>query len=83
MNQSAYVQVVATRSNVLGMVGFWLAIGGLVTCGLTGLPALICSAIAMRQEPKGFAVAGIFVSLPSVLWCLFWLFAGVSKAMVQ
>ena len=72
MNYDQQVPVVATRSNVLGMVGFWLAIGGFVTCGLTGVPALICSAMAMKQEPKGWAVAGIFVSIPSVLWCLFW-----------
>lgn len=72
MYQGQPVPVVATQSNVLGMVGFWLAVGGFVTCGVTGFPALICSILGTKQEPKGWAIAGIFVSIPSVLWCLFW-----------
>ena len=73
MNQPSFVPVVATRSNVLAMVGFWLAIAGFLTCGVTGIPGLVCSILGMRQEPKGWAVAGIAVSVPSVLWCLFWI----------
>lgn len=72
MNQPSFVPVVATRSNVIAMVGFWLAIAAFLTCGVTGIPALVCSILGLRQEPKGWAVAGIAVSLPSVVWSLFW-----------
>lgn len=74
MNQGPYVQVVATKTNVLGMVGFWLAVGGFLTCGVTGVPAFVCSILGLREEPKGWAMAGLFVSIPSVLWCAFWAF---------
>lgn len=66
--------VVATRTNVIAMVGFWLAIAGFLTCGVTGIPALVCSILGMKQEPKGWAVAGIAVAIPSLLWSLFWVF---------
>lgn len=71
--QAQHVQVVATRSNVTAMVGFWLAVGSYLTCGVLGIPALVVSTMGARQEPKGWAVAGIAVSIPSVLWSLFWL----------
>lgn len=75
MNQGPYVpyvQVVATKTNVLGMVGFWLSLASLLTCGLSAVPGVICSALALKQEPKGWAIAGLFVGVPGVLWCLGW-----------
>lgn len=68
-----HVTVVATRTNVLALVGFWLAVGGFLTCGVTGIPALVCSILGLRLEPKGFAIAGIALALPSVAWSLFWI----------
>lgn len=68
------IQVVATKSNLPAMIGFWLAVAGFVTCGVTGIPALIVSALGAREEPRGYAIAGIFISLPSVAWSAFWLF---------
>lgn len=73
-HQPQVVQVVATRSNVTAMIGFWMAVGSYLTCGVLGIPAMIVSAVGARQEPKGWAVAGIAVSIPSVLWSLFWVF---------
>lgn len=74
------VPVVATKTNVPAMVGFWLAIGSYLTCGVLGIPALIVSAIGVREEPKGYAIAGIFISLPSVAWSIFWLFAMIGAS---
>lgn len=55
------------------MVGFWMALGSYLTCGVLGIPALIVSIVGLQEEPKGWAIAGIAVSLPSVLWSLFWI----------
>lgn len=67
------VHVVVAKTNVQAMVGFWMAVGSYLTCGVLGIPALIVSALGARQEPKGWAIAGICVSIPSVLWSAFWL----------
>jgi hypothetical protein len=55
------------------MVGFWLAVAGFFTCGVTGIPALVCSIVGAQREPKAWAIGGIFVSIPSVLWSVFWI----------
>jgi hypothetical protein len=67
-NGNMLVQVVATKTNVLALWGFWLAVGSFFTCGATALPAFLCSLVGVREEPKGWAMAGLFVSAPGVLW---------------
>ena len=66
------VQVVATKTNVMAMVGFWLTVASYATCGVTAIPGLICCIIGMKEEPKGWAIAGLAVGTPGTLWSLFW-----------
>lgn len=66
------VVVVATRTNVLGMIGFWLSMASLLTCGVSAIPGVLVSGFAAEKEPRGWAVAGLFVGAPGVLWCLGW-----------
>jgi hypothetical protein len=48
-------------TNGLGLAGFIVSLVGLVPCGL-GCPAgLVVSLLALRKEPRGFAIAGAVI----------------------
>ncbi len=49
-------------SNVIGLVGFIMALVSLVTCGLLAPISLIVSVIGLFKNPKGFAIAGAIIS---------------------
>jgi uncharacterized membrane protein len=61
------------RSNILGIVGFVLSLGGLLLCcvppvSLISVLGLIISFIALFRSPRGFAIAGVLLGvLGSVL----------------
>ncbi len=65
--QQQVVVQTQSQSNGLGVAGFVLSLLGLFTCGLTSLLGVILSAIGMRREPRGLAIAGLVLGLITVL----------------
>lgn len=58
-----------TPSNGLGIAGFIVSLVGIVgSCGLLCPVGLLMSVIAMRREPRGFAIAGLIIGLLGSLW---------------
>ena len=57
----------ARQGNPGGVTGFVLSLVGLTCCGPLSLVSLIVSLVAMRQEPKGLAIAGVAISLVSLV----------------
>lgn len=51
------------ESNTAGMVGFVLSIVGLFTFGCVSPIAFVFSVLGLFREPRGFAVAGLVISL--------------------
>lgn len=60
----------ADQSNGLGLAGFIVSLIGFVSCGLISPIGLIMSIIAMKREPKGFAIAGLVLGILGSLWML-------------
>ena len=63
-------------SNGIGMAGFICSLVGLFTCGVLFPIGLILSFVGLFFEPRGFAIAGVCISLGSILlavvcWFLF------------
>lgn len=64
------------QSNGVGMAGFICSLLSIVTCGLLFPIGLLLSLIGLCFKPRGFALAGVFISLGGVLvlavsWFLF------------
>lgn len=52
------------QSNGLGIAGFIVSLLGIIgTCGLLSPVGLVMSIIAMKREPKGFAIAGLVLGI--------------------
>ena len=49
--------------NRMAIAGFIMSMIGIVTCGTLSIIGVILSAIGIRKQPKGFAVAGLIVGL--------------------
>jgi len=71
-----------SKSNGLGVAGFVLSLLGLFTCGLTSLLGVILSAIGMRREPKGLAIAGLVLGLITVLGWVVAIVVGVAAPLL-
>lgn len=74
MGQTVVVQ--QQPSNGLGMAGFICSLVGLFTCGVLFPIGLILSLIGVFFQPRGFAIAGLCISLGSIVlvvvcWFLF------------
>lgn len=54
------------RENGWGLAGFIVSMAGLFVCGIPSLIGAVISAIGLRKEPRGFAIAGLFVGLLGV-----------------
>lgn len=54
------------ESNGMGLAGFILAIVGLFTGGCLSPVALVFSFIGVFKEPRGFAIAGLVISLVAI-----------------
>jgi hypothetical protein len=50
-----------SQTNGLGIAGFVVSLVGFVTCGVISPIALILSLIALKKEPRGFAIAGTVI----------------------
>jgi hypothetical protein len=48
-------------TNGLGLAGFIVSLVGLVPCGLGCPVGLVLSLVALRKEPRGFAIAGAVI----------------------
>lgn len=76
MNDHATAQP-TSQSNTAGLVGFIISLVSLIGCGgLLSPISLIFSLVGMGKEPKGFAIAGLVLSILGSLWILFILFFG-------
>jgi hypothetical protein len=53
--------------NGLGIAGFIVSLVGIFTCGLLAPVGLILSAVGMRKEPRGLAVAGLVMGILGLL----------------
>ena len=63
-----YIAPVPPTSNKLGMIAFVLSFPGLCLPIPLGIAALVCGIIAVRREPRAFAIAAIAIS--SLSTCL-------------
>ena len=54
--------VAPLRANTLGLVAFILSLVGFCVPFVASLAALICGIIAVRRQPRGFAIAAIVIS---------------------
>jgi hypothetical protein len=57
-----YIAPVPPTSNKLGMIAFILSFPGLCLPIPLGIAALVCGIIAVRREPRAFAIAAIAIS---------------------
>ena len=66
-----------------GVAGFIASIIGIITCGSLSIFGVILSAIGLRKEPKGLAVAGLIlglIGLVELVGCGFLAYAGYQTA---
>ena len=59
--------IAESQSNTLGLVGFIVSIEGQITGGCLEPIGLVLSIIAVFKQPRGFAIAGIVISLIGLL----------------
>lgn len=60
----------ASGENNLGLAGFIVSLVGIVSCGLLAPVGAVMSAVAMKREPRGFAIAGLVIGIVGSLWIL-------------
>ena len=58
----------STGTNGLGVAGFVLSLVGWFSCGFFSPLALILSAVALRREPRGLAIAGLILGILGSTW---------------
>lgn len=59
------------QSNGLGIAGFIVSLIGVIgSCGLLCPIGLVMSIIALKREPKGFAIAGLILGIIGSLWVI-------------
>jgi hypothetical protein len=86
MNQNyvhRQVFVEKQETNVLGVVGFTLAILSYITCGILSIPAAVVCYCGMTSEKpnRGLAIAGFVLSIIPLLLVLAWVvFLGLTGA---
>ena len=59
-------------TNGLGVAGFVLSLVGWFSCGFFSPLALILSAVALRREPRGLAIAGLILGILGSTWFFIW-----------
>lgn len=66
------------QSNGLGLAGFIVSLSGtLLTCGVVAPVGLILSLVALRKEPRGFAIAGAVIgAIGTLIPILYVVFVG-------
>ena len=57
----------AKSENPAGLSGFIVSLIGLFLCGIPSIIGVIISAIGLRKEPRGFAIAGLIIGLIGLL----------------
>lgn len=61
MEQPQRVTVVGQPTNGFAIAGFVVSLVGFFSCGIFSPVAVVLSAIGMRREPKGLAIAGLII----------------------
>ena len=51
------------KDNVIGLTGFIVSLVGLFLCGVPSVIGLIVSAIGLKKEPRGLAIAGVIIGI--------------------
>lgn len=51
------------KDNGMGLSGFIVSLVGLFLCGIPSVIGLIISAIALKKEPRGLAIAGVIIGI--------------------
>ncbi len=70
-------------TNGMGLAGFIVSLVGLFTGGCLSPIGLVLSIVGLLKEPRGFAVAGLVISLLAVLgWVVGFIFLGVGAIAV-
>ena len=57
--------------NGLGLASFIVSIIGLVSAGILSPVGAVMGLIAIRREPRGFAIAGLVIGLLGSIWICF------------
>lgn len=60
--EATYVAPVK-KENGMGLTGFIVSLVGLFLCGVPSLIGLILSAIGLKKEPRGLAIAGVILGV--------------------
>ncbi len=55
------------NENGFGIAGFITSVIGLITCGSLSIFAILLSAIGLRKEPRGLAIAGLMLGLVGIV----------------
>lgn len=55
------------KENAMGLTGFVVSLVGLFLCGIPSLIGLILSAIGLKKEPRGLAIAGVIIGLIGIV----------------
>lgn len=67
-----------SSTNGMGLTGFILSLISLIGCaGILSPFSLIFSLIGLQKEPKGFAIAGLVLSIIGMLWFGLFFFGGL------
>jgi hypothetical protein len=56
-----------TQENGWGLSGFIVSLAGIALCGLPSIVGVLLSAIGLRKEPRGLAIAGLVIGLIGIL----------------
>jgi hypothetical protein len=73
------VSMQRSTTNGMGLAGFILSLVGLFSAGCLSPIALVFSLIGLAKEPRGFAIAGLVISLVSLLgWVIGFAIFGVA-----
>ncbi|TSE00654.1 DUF4190 domain-containing protein [Skermania sp. ID1734] len=64
-----------TAGFVVGLLGFLASIPFGFLAWILVLPGLVLSAIGIRREPKGLAIAGLVLSILGLIICVVWVVA--------
>jgi hypothetical protein len=51
------------KENGWGIAGFITSVIGIITCGTLSIVGVVLSAIGLRKQPKGMAIAGLIIGL--------------------
>jgi len=64
-------QLPPKKENAVGLTGFIISLMGLFLCGIPSLMGLGISAVGLKKEPRGLAIAGVILGLIGLIELVF------------